>query len=397
MSLDLSKIVDQITSMVASLKSHLDERQQQLNHAVDILHSQSNNLERLEKKIEASKLTWLVAHLVEPIDRHYQPRPLPQEFTVIATDGSHIDVDRHKPTHCYLINIGGVVFQYGPRPDAMLDSVPHLYASDEELSITASGMQGREQPVEGTLLGVKRSVEECKRLAELAAELPAGSRAVGLIDGSLILWNLEAYPDFVSDILLEKGFLTYLEQIRQLNEAREIPVASYISYPRSSDVVNALKVALCPRETVDSDKCFECKSRECDFVAGVRDRELFTALLTPGERSALFISPSKIQKRYGKNMVHFFYLRLDEEIARIEIPQWVTQDEKRLNLVHTLVLDQCRRGQGYPVALMEAHEKAVITGADRDNFWQMVESSLIAEHLPTLGSAKSRSKKTRWV
>ena len=397
MALDLSKIVDQITSMVASLKSHRDERQQQLNHAVDILHSQSNNLERLEKKIEASKLTWLVAHLVEPIDRHYRPQPLPQEFTIIATDGSHIDVDRHQPTHCYLINIGGVVLHYGPRPDAMLDSVPHLYAGDEELVITSPGMQGREQPIEGTLLGIKRSVEECKRLAELAAELPAGSKAVGLIDGSLILWNLEAYPDFVSDILLEKGFLTYLEQIRQLNEAREIPVASYISYPRSSDVVNALRVALCPRETVDSDKCFECKTRECDFVAGVRDRELFTALLTPGERSALFISPSKIQKRYGINLVNFFYLRLEDEIARIEIPQWVARDEKRLNLVHTLVLDQCKRGQGYPVALGEAHEKAVITGADRDNFWQMVESSLIAEHLPTLGSAKSRNKKTRWV
>ena len=397
MSLDLSKIVEQITSMVASLKSHRDERQQQINHALDILRSQSNNTEQLEKKIEASKVTWLVAHLVEPIDRHYQPQPLPDEFTVIATDGSHIDVDRHQPTHCYLINIGGVVLRYGPRPDAMLDSVPHLYASDEELVITSPGMQGREQPIEGTLLGIKRSVEECKRLAELAAELPADSKAVGLIDGSLILWNLEAYPDFVSDILLEKAFLTYLEQIRQLNEAREIPVASYISYPRSSDVVNALKVALCPRDTVDSDKCSECKTRECEFVDGVRDRELFTALLKSGERSALFISPSKIQKRYGKNLVHFFYLKLDEEIARIEIPQWVAQDEKRLNLVHTLVLDQCRRGQGYPVALGEAHEKAVITGADKENFWQMVESSLITEHLPTLGSAKSRSKKTRWV
>ena len=397
MALDLSKIVNQITDMAAGLSLHRDERYEQLQHTVDVLHSQSNNLEQLEKKIEASKLTWLVAHLVEPIDRRCPPPAASKEYTVIATDGSHIDVDRHQPTHCYLINIGGVVLRYGLKPDAMLDSTPHLYASDEELVVTSPGMPGREQPIEGTLLGIKRSVEECKRLAELAAELPAGSKAVGLIDGSLILWNLEAYPDFVSDILLEKGFLTYLEQIRQLNDNKEIPVASYISYPRSSDVVNALKVALCPRETVDSDKCFECKTRECDFVDGVRDRELFTALLAPGERSALFISPSKIQKRYGKNLVHFFYLKLDEEIARIEIPQWVAQDEKRLNLVHTLVLDQCHRGQGYPVALGEAHEKAVITGADRDNFWQMVESSLIAEHLPTLASAKSRSKKTRWV
>jgi hypothetical protein len=397
MALDLSKIIEQITGMVTSLKSHRDEKLRQLRHAVDLLHSQSNNLEQLAKKIEASKTTWLVARLVEPIDSHYRPQPVPKEFTILATDGSHIDVDRHQPTHCYLINIGTVVLHYGAHPDAILDSIPHLYASDDELVITAPGIQGREQPVEGALLGIKRGVEECQRLAELASELPVGSTALGLMDGSLILWNLEAYPEFVSDIMLEKGFLTHLEQIQKLNKDREIPIASYISYPRSTDMVNALRVALCPRETVDSDRCSECRTRECDFVAGVHDRELFSELLASGERSALFISPSKIQKHYGKHLVHFFYLKLEEEIARIEIPQWVAEDEKRLNLVHTLVLDQCQHGQGYPVALSEAHEKAVITGADRENFWQMVESSLIEEHLPTLGSAKSQSKRTRWV
>jgi hypothetical protein len=240
-------------------------------------------------------------------------------------------------------------------------------------------------------------VEECKRLAELSSQIPAGSQAVALVDGSLIMWSLEAYPDFVSRLFLENGFLTYLEQIRKLNADREIPIASYISFPRSRDVANALKVALCPLDKVDSDKCAECKTRECDFVDGVSDRDLFAAILRSGERSALFISPSTIQKRYGKNLVHFFYLKLDEEIARIEIPQWVAQDEKRLNLAHTLILDQCKRGQGYPAALGEAHEKAVITGADRDNFWQMVEAQLIAQHLLTSGSAKSQSKKTRWV
>jgi len=72
-------------------------------------------------------------------------------------------------------------------------------------------------------------------------------------------------------------------------------------------------------------------------------------------------------------------------------------DESRLSLAHSLVLDQCQRGQGYPVALSEAHEQAVVTGADRENFWQLVESSLVDEHLPTLTSAKSFSKRTRWV
>ena len=133
-------------------------------------------------------------------------------------------------------------------------------------------------------------------------------------------------------------------------------------------------------------------------MAGVQDRELFSDLLGQGERSALFISQSSVvRKRYGEHLVYFFYLRVDDEIARVEIPEWVAADESLLKLTHSLVVDQCRRGQGYPVALSEAHEQAVVTGADRENFWQMVENSLADEKIQTFTSAKARSKNTRWV
>ena len=49
------------------------------------------------------------------------------------------------------------------------------------------------------------------------------------------------------------------------------------------------------------------------------------------------------------------------------------------------------------MALAEAHEQAVVTNADKENFWQLVESSLADEKLPSLHSAKSLSKRTRWV
>jgi NurA-like 5'-3' nuclease len=134
------------------------------------------------------------------------------------------------------------------------------------------------------------------------------------------------------------------------------------------------------------------------MVAGVQDRELFINLLGQGERSALFISQSSIvQKRYGEHQVYFFYLRVDDEIARVEIPRWVATDESLLNLAHALVLDQCRRGHGYPVALTEAHEKAVVTTTDREQFWQLVESLMVEEKMPTPTSAKSQSKRTRWI
>jgi hypothetical protein len=49
------------------------------------------------------------------------------------------------------------------------------------------------------------------------------------------------------------------------------------------------------------------------------------------------------------------------------------------------------------VALSEAHEKAVLTGVDREVFWHLVDSALIEENIISLSSAKSQSKKHRWI
>jgi len=398
-SLDLTKVVLQVGGMVARLKAGVEKRQKRLQHALDVLRNQASNLDYLTRKIADSKTTWLVAGLVDGLDQHYKAPPIPTEFTIIATDGSHIDVDRHKSARCFLINIGTVILHYGASPNAALDSFPCLYSGDEDLVIVPTGVKGREQPIEGTLLGIKRSVDECHQLAELAAELPQNRLTLALLDGSLILWGLEAYPEFVTEALLDKGFLGYLDDMRRLNNGKKLALASYISFPRSTDVVNALRVALCPHDPADCDHyCPPNRARECDTVAGVQDRELFSNLLGQGERSAIFTSQSSIvQKHYGVHQVYFFYIKVDDEIARVEIPQWVAMDENLLNLVHTLVLDQCQRGHGYPVALSEAHEKAVVTGVDREEFWQLVESFLVEERLPSLSSAKSRSKRTRWV
>jgi len=398
LSLDLSQVAAQVIAMIAGLRDSREERQQRLRFAVDTLGDRTIDLEKLKKKIAASRTTWLVAELVEGLNNRY-PAPLaPSDFTVIGSDGSHVDVDRHHSARCFLINLGSAVITYGSRPDAVLASSPRLYSDDAELVISPPD-GGRKQVIEGTILGIKRSAEECRNLTELAADLPAGSDCLALLDGTLILWGLEGYPDFITEALLVEGVLAYLDRMKQLNTDRRLALASYISFPRSTDVVNVLRVAVCPHDIVDSDRlCRTCTSRECEKVNGVRDRDMFLETLEDGERSALFISPSKIVKeRYGDHAVNFFYLRVDDEIARIEIPQWVAQNEELLNLTHSLVLDQCRRGQGYPVVLSEAHEQAVVTGVDRENFWELVESSMITEHLPSPGSAKSFSKRTRWV
>jgi len=398
-SLDLTKVAAQVVGMVAKLKAELSERQERLQYALNTLHRQARDIDNLKRKIASSRTTWLVADIVDEPNCHYEAPPIPAEFTVIATDGSHIDVDRHRSARCYLINIGSVVLRYGTHPDASLDSFPCLYAGDEDLIIAPAGIQGRQQPVEGALLSIKRSVDECQRLAELAAELPSHSSNLALLDGSLILWGLEAYPEFVTETLLERGLLRYLDKLKKENKDKRLALASYISAPRSTEVVNLLRVAICPNDPLDTDRhCPECQKRECDAVAGVQDGELFSNLLPQGERSALFISQSSVvRKHYGEHRVYCFYLKLDDEVARVEVPQWVARDETLLALTHSLVLDQCQRGQGYPVALSEAHEQAVVREADREYFWTLVESSLAEERLPTPTSGKRRSKRTRWV
>ncbi len=399
MSLDLNKVAPQVSSMVARLKDKSADMQQRLQYALDTLCNKTTDLDALRRKIASSRTTWLVADLVEGLDGRYGVSPLPQDFTVIATDGSQIDVDRHRSMRCYLINIGSAVIHYSDEPDAIFGSYPQLYAGDEELVITPAGTGGREQPIEGALLGIKRFVDECRQLTNIATGMPAGSSTMALIDGSLILWGLEPYSDFVTEALLKQGFLKYLDEMKKLNNDRQLALASYISFPRSADVVNTLRVAICPFEVVDTDRyCKDCTTRECDAVTRITDREMFTGLLSPKERSDLFVSQSSvIQKHYGVHRVYFFYLRTDDEIARVEIPQWVAMNEELLNLTHRLILDQCRRGHGYPVALSEAHEQAVVTGMDRENFWQLVESSLVEKSMPAYGSAKSFSKRTRWI
>jgi hypothetical protein len=397
MSLDLNKVSGQVGEMVRQFKNNLADRQRRLTDALDIMHNQSSQIDALNKKIGKSKTTWLVAGLIDGLDRRYSAPPVPPDFTVIATDGSHIEVDRHQAIRCYLLNISQIILHYGSQPDASLESVPQLYASDNDLVISPPDGRGREQMIEGNLLAAKRSIEECRHLADLAVSLPSGCTTLALLDGTLMLWGLDSSPEFVTDLLLDKGLIREFERIRLAANDKVIVFGSYISAPRSTDVVNALRVAICPHESPDCDSKCKVGKENCNSIGGLTDSQLFFNILSPGERSAVFASKSKINEHYGEHEVHFYYIKIEDEIARVEIPKWVAADNHLINLMHCLILDQCKRGDGYPVALSEAHEQAVVTVADRQNFWQLVESDLIEEHLPIPTTGKSRSKRTRWV
>jgi NurA-like 5'-3' nuclease len=120
--------------------------------------------------------------------------------------------------------------------------------------------------------------------------------------------------------------------------------------------------------------------------------------LDPGHCSGLYrTNPAAAQEYYGEQQVYFYYLNSGEEIARVEIPQWVASNQEMLALGRSMILEQCRKGQGYPVAISEAHEQAVINSLDRQLFKQMLIETLERHGLPTYTSEKERSKSSPWL
>ena len=88
---------------------------------------------------------------------------------------------------------------------------------------------------------------------------------------------------------------------------------------------------------------------------------------------------------------------MGEEVARVEVPGWCAADAQALDLLHAALLAQAEKGHGYPLALQEAHEQAVVSTGDRALFTQLVDEALTAEGLRTATSEKARSKRTRFV
>jgi hypothetical protein len=371
------------------------EMQPRMRRASAALERHAPAYGELLEKIGRSRTYWPAGRPTEPLDARYPLPECPEEYTVIATDGSQIEPDRHRSVLCYVLNVGKVLLRYGPQARAILQSSPQLAFKDDDMYIMSNN---RRFLTQGHILTVKRSILETEALADMVESSETVRPVVGLQDGTLIMQTLEGWgiEDELREEMTQK-FLGCLERLRKL----EVPLASYISRPRAADVVNALRIAECPHPVATCKQ--HCSnlggvdSEPCAWLGGIPDRSLFEHLpLRDGERSGLFMSSSSISlQHYGEHKVYYFYLNVGREVARIEIPEWVACDATSLTHVHTVIYDQCRRGDGYPRSLAEAHEKAVIGGADYETFWRLVDAMLGSQGLMPRTSQKERSKRIR--
>ena len=402
MALDLTRTAVQIDDMATALRAGHADKAARIRNALSAARSFDPTLYIGKREQPGADLNWIAPEIPERLDSSFAPPPLPDDFCVVGVDGSHIDVSRHIPARCYLINIGGMSLRYGDNSGAQAFSAPSLYAGEDELVIRDRFAPYREETISGALLDAKRAVEELRGLVDTLRDLSPDAPALGLIDGSLILFGMYRHDEFVRRRLISEEYVKVLDEIKRMASERTLAIASYISLPRSAEVVNALRVSVCPYPVPNCDR--ECGTerrdkRPCEYkVGGVLDRELFANILGMNERSAVFGSNAAIVRDYyGGHGVSFFYVRTEEEIGRVEVPNWVADDEGMLGLAHSLVVEQCRLGPGYPVALKEAHEQAVVTGADRQYFVELVADALERQGLPAYSSEKNISKMRRWI
>lgn len=312
---------------------------------------------------------------VEQLDAAHVVAPVNNPYTVIAVDGSQIYPDRHYGASYYLLNFGTVVLQYGgAQARAQFTSepmvcVPNEHDGEEQLSID--------------VINCRRHELELRRSYELAVayrqQRAPEEDVIVLLDGSYIAWHLQA-----KDTQLQQQFLPYQLYVYELLYQQRIPVAGYISMPRSKELVNLLAWyhQTCTDQTTPLDATRLVDTTIASFFLG---RQMQTGM---------FKNTAPISLKYPSHLRPWFcYVDVGHEIARIELPQWIAQDAQLLAKTVACIVDQARKGNGFPVCLAEAHEQAVVKGPDRDFFYQCVERCGVQRGRNVVSSQKSMKKR----
>lgn len=340
------------------------------------------------------RLGFAAAEPVEPLDTRIAIAPAPPIHTAIATDGSQIAPSHHEIAYCYLINVGRVALHYGQSRYPLLDSVPEVFYRPEDLyGARQWGLRTDEW------IGHRRTIAEVAALADLGVAIAAGRTAadppiLALIDGSLLYWFLESLPNAARDRILPP-ILAAWAQLRHAG----IPLVSYLSASRSSEVMNFLRLPACPHPAPDcTTHCSDPDAAPCNTLAPLRDTTLWAELLRPGERGPLWRSTARILDYYitdttGDQRIYFCHLHVGAEVARIEMPAWVAEDRPQLDQALSLVLAQAQKGYGYPVAIAEAHNQAVVRGDDRARFFALLEQQMLRAGLANVGISAKEARK----
>ena len=373
MTLDFQQVyqkIKEIGETVQLRKKTLEERRA---IARFLLNLNADNLAGLRDKVnlarDADPNLRCALPVTERLDFHAPAPDLPAQATLIAADGSQINPDRHAPVLYALVNVGAIILRLNSGEAPILRTESQLLFDDE--LFTTSGM-----PLTDGMMALRRDLKERTKLYDLAVEFGSpGIPVITFTDGPIELWGAKDGEDASA---FAESLTNYLAVLSKLQD-RGISTAGYVDKPAADLVVRLLEISEAAGDDLQ-------KLREFHPLRGVSDRWLFgdrkEPLLGPGERSAVFAFQSKSEKYYQAGLaLHFFYLNVGSENrpwpVRVEIPRWVAEDPARLDMLHAVLVNQCRMlgAKPYPYLLHRAHETAVVTHDEK----QQVDQMLILE------------------
>ncbi len=309
--------------------------------------------ETFASRIASQAWTLPVPEWSGPLDASIVITPSPDAYQVIAVDGSQIYPDRHQGSSCYLINIGTISLHYqSVHSSTRLHSEPYVFAEygGEQFQVSSTDMVNAMREAYEFESGYAQIMESCHH----------DDTKILLFDGSLIFWHLETKDPAFKHFFVSR----YVSTLNALYEAR-ILHAAYVSMPRHREVSNLIRIALCNFELEG------CALQHT--IAHVTDAIIMHFFLDPCMRSTTFAYTGKLRTLYPQEVQpYFFYLHTGYEIGRVEIPAWIARSAEHCDTIASVLCDQARKGNGYPIALAEAHEQAVVKGPDREFFYQVI-------------------------
>ncbi len=391
--LDLMKLAQQMQGISQHLKDEAEAAGRRVTIASKLMMRAQAHQDELVDLWETwrDRIPFAMACPVEPLDTCLPIQAAPEAHTVLATDGSQISPSHHEIAYCYLLNVGRIILHYGQSRFPLLDSLPEVVYRPEDLYVSRQWGISTEE-----WMGHRRTVAEAETLANLAAGLQVDQAednqppTLALTDGSLIYWFLEELPREARDRILPP-ILTAWDRL----QTARIPLVGYVSASRSGEALNFLRLQSCLFETPDClTHCVEDRDRApCQVFAPLRDVALGATQLEPGQRGPLWRSSVSILDDYGPHHIYFCYLHVGAEVARIEMPEWVALSAPLRDSALEMVVTQVQKGYGYPIALAEAHNQAVVRGGDRTRFFALLEREMIRAGLQNVTTSFKEARK----
>ena len=369
MPIDYQQIYQKIQEIGKGARERKKTLEERRSKARDLLTAYASELDLLRSKVDSAKAIDQNIRCALPLDENlassYPPPDSVIQATLIAADGSQINPDRHAAIQFSLVNVGAITMTLNSGEAPKIDTESELLYGEELLP---NGI-----PLSDGMVALKRDVAERTKLDELSKGIDG--QVVTFTDGPIELWgakgdDAQSYADFVQKYL---GVLSRLQ-------SRGVITAGYVDKPSADLVVRLLEIMMADNEQMQ-------KLREFHPLRGVSDRWLYgekeNPLLPPGHRSAVFQIQSSSEKSYkGVLSLHFFYLNVGTEghpwPVRVEVPKWVVDDKEKLDLLHGVLVEQCRMmgSKPYPYLLNRAHEIAVVKNEEKQQIEQLLSMEL---------------------